>query len=400
MLHDATLHVCHRPPARRSGKRWCLDLALLRDPAFPEAFESAAILDEVRGDLGLVLWQISRDVLLWASAGPEQRAGLFAVQEPVSADATDELLHETVRELSGTLLKNGCEGEAKRVVDCCRTVARWAVNAGLERTALAFAQAAAAASAGDAGRYVDAGRLLVRYRRRTAAETWFRRGIALARRAGDWGSYAEAWLELGWLHASQGATENATFALKRALKVSARHGVRHVRARAHYGMMRVLSAVADYEAARRHGAMSLRWYGGHREHTGVTHELAALMMEQDPVANASECSKMLRSVLPLRRSGADRIATLTLLVRAAGYAGQDAIVADAWFDAARAIDGLGASPDAAHRLLDLARAGCDTRMDTARVAEVARLAFHMAVRVDDRPLAQDAEAFRLELLRT
>ena len=65
----------------------------------------------------------------------------------------------------------------------------------------------------------------------------------------------------------------------------------------------------------------------------------------------------------------------------------------------RAIDGLDASPDTARRLLDLARAGCDTRMDTARVAEVARLAFHMAVRVDDRPLALEAEAFRLELLR-
>jgi hypothetical protein len=145
--------------------------------------------------------------------------------------------------------------------------------------------------------------------------------------------------------------------------------------------------------------LSLRWYGSHRKHTEVTHDLAALMMEQDPVANARLCSEMLRSVLPLRRSGADRIATLTLLVRAAGYAGQDAIVADAWFDAARAIDGLDASPGTARRLLDLARAGCDTRMDTARVAEVARLAFHTAVRVDDSLLALEAEAFRLELLR-
>ena len=104
-------------------------------------------------------------------------------------------------------------------------------------------------------------------------------------------------------------------------------------------------------------------------------------------------------MLPLRRSGSDRIATLTLLVRAAGYAGQDAILADAWFDAARAIERLDTSPDTARRLLDLARAGRDTRgMDAARVAEVARQAYHMAVRVEDRPLALEAEAFRLELL--
>ena len=38
-------------------------------------------------------------------------------------------------------------------------------------------------------------------------------------------------------------------------------------------------------------------------------------------------------------------------------------------------------------------------MDAARVAEVARLAFDMAVRVAARPLALEAEAFRLELLR-
>ncbi|HEU4561771.1 MAG TPA: hypothetical protein VFS20_28360 [Longimicrobium sp.] len=381
-----------------------MDPALLHDPAFPEAFESAAILDEVRGDLGLLLWQTSRDVLLWGAAAPEQRDGLFVggvEPEPlVGASETEERLYAALRELR-ELLNAGCAGDEQRIVECCRMVARWAVNSGLERTAIAFAQAGAIASPADAGQYVNAGRLLVRYRCRTAAETWFRRGIALARRASDWVSYAEAWLELGWLHASRGETESAGRAFKSALRVSRRNGrLRHVRARAHYGMMRVLAAAGDYTDAKLHGAKSLRWFGEHRERTGVTHDLAALMMEQEPVENAWECSEMLQSVLPLRRSGADRIATLTLLVRAAGYAGQDAIVADAWFNAVHVLERLDGSPDKARRLLDLARAGrAAPGMDTGRVAAVARLAFDVAVRVDDRQMALEAEAFRLELLR-
>ncbi|HEU4561031.1 MAG TPA: hypothetical protein VFS20_24480 [Longimicrobium sp.] len=342
-----------------------MDPALLRDPAFPEPFESAAILDEARGELGLLLWQTSRDVMLWVATAPDQRDELFVggVVEPeplVGASETEERLHAAVRELT-ELLRNGSEATAEQVAVCCETVARWAANYGLERTAIAFAQVAATACPAEAARYVQAGRLLVRYRRHTAAD----------RRA-----------------------------FNRALKVSKRKGVRRVRARAHYGMMRVLAAVADYEGAKRHGATALRWFGDRRERIGVTHDLAALMMEQDSVANAWECSAMLRAVLPLRRSGADRIATLTLLVRAAGYAGQDAILADAWFDAVRAIGRLDDSPDAARHLLNLARTGRDTPgMEVARVMEAARLAFDVATRVADRQLALAADAFRLELLR-
>lgn len=380
-----------------------MDPALLRDPAFPEPFESAAILDEIRGDLGLLLWQLSRDVLLWGAVAPEKRLGLFRsavlMQERLLASATDERLYSAVRELT-ELLRNGSRTRERQVVDCCHEVARWAAQSGFERTAIAFAQAAAMALPADPALYVGAGRLLARFRCRTAAETWLRRALALGRRAGDWGSHADAWLELGWLHASRSETEPAGRAFMRALKVSKRKGVRRVRARAHYGMMRVLAAVADYEGAKRHGAIALRWYGDHREHTGVTHELAALMMEQDPVANARECSEMLRSVLPLRRSGADRIATLTLLVRAAGYAGEDAILADTWFDAVHALERLGDSPDKARRLLDLARAGREAPgIDTARVAAVALLGFDVAARVDDRQMALETEAFRLELPR-
>jgi hypothetical protein len=107
---------------------------------------------------------------------------------------------------------------------------------------------------------------------------------------------------------------------------------------------------------------------------------------------------MLRSVLPLRRAGAERIATLTLLVSAAGHAGQSDVLSDAWFDAVRALDRLDDSRDAARMLLDLARAASEAPgIDAGRIGDMARRAFNMAARVDDRTLAQEADAFRQEL---
>jgi hypothetical protein len=181
MLQNAALHVRLRPASRRTGKRWCVDPALLRDPAFPEPFESAAILDEIRGDLGLLLWQLSRDVLLWGAVAPEKRLGLFRsamlVQERLLASATDERLYSAVRELT-ELLRNGSRTRERQVVDCCHEVARWAAQSGFERTAIAFAQAAAMALPADPALYVGAGRLLARFRCRTAA----RRGYGGASR--------------------------------------------------------------------------------------------------------------------------------------------------------------------------------------------------------------------------
>lgn len=392
-----------RTPVHRTSQRWCIAPALLRDPSFPEPFESAAILDEVGGELGLLLWHTSRDVLLWAAAGPEQREHLFApgslaVQDTLIASATDSRLHQAIHHLTGLLRSS--EDEGLEVTERCEAVSEWAVDSGLERTAIAFAVAAAAVNPADPARYVRAGRLMARYHRRTAAETWLRRGISLARRAKTWKSYAEAWLELGRLDELRGDMEAAGRGFKRAAAVSRRKGLRSVRAHAYHGLLRAAAMLGEYEAAKRHADKALRLFADHREHTHVVHDLAAMMLREDPQANARECSSMLRTIVPLRRCGVDRISSLTLLVRAAGYARDAGVLSDAWFDAVRAIERLDDSREAARLLLDLARAGSEAPgIDAVRVADIARRAFNMAARVGDRSIAQEADSFRQELWR-
>jgi tetratricopeptide (TPR) repeat protein len=194
--------------------------------------------------------------------------------------------------------------------------------------------------------------------------------------------------------------EAAGQAFKRAAAVSRRKGLRSVRARAYHGLLRVAAMLGEYEAAKRHADKALRLFADHREHTHVVHDTVAMMLWEDPEANAKECSNMLRAMIPLRRSGVDRISSLTLLVRAAGYARDAGVLPDAWFDAVRAIERLDDSREAARLLLDLARAGSEAPgIDAARIADIARRAFNMAARVDDRPLAHEADTFRQELWR-
>src|SRR5687767_11874100 len=69
-----------RPRGRRRNisRRWCIPPAILREP--DETLEASQILEEFKGDLGLLLWNSLRDVTLWSSIDPERRDGLFTTE--------------------------------------------------------------------------------------------------------------------------------------------------------------------------------------------------------------------------------------------------------------------------------------------------------------------------------
>ncbi|HEX2080334.1 MAG TPA: hypothetical protein VHG08_21715, partial [Longimicrobium sp.] len=77
MHAHATRSSTSRPRGRRrnASRRWCIPPAILREP--DETLEASQILEELKGDLGLLLWNSLRDVTLWASVEPERREGLF-----------------------------------------------------------------------------------------------------------------------------------------------------------------------------------------------------------------------------------------------------------------------------------------------------------------------------------
>src|SRR5688500_20400032 len=77
-------------------------------------------------------------------------------------------------------------GEPTRITEemvalSCRRISQWSDDDGLLATALAFAQAAATVTPGDAVAAFAVGKLARRRAEYARAETWFRRTIALAR---------------------------------------------------------------------------------------------------------------------------------------------------------------------------------------------------------------------------
>ena len=56
-----------KAPPRKTLRRWRVPPALTYGDT--DAFEGLSILDEITGDLGLVLWLSVRDAMLWGRAG-------------------------------------------------------------------------------------------------------------------------------------------------------------------------------------------------------------------------------------------------------------------------------------------------------------------------------------------
>ena len=63
------------PPVRRTTRRWRTPPAITHSG---EAFEGGGVLEELKDPLGVLLWQVVRDVYLWGSLHPDERAELFA----------------------------------------------------------------------------------------------------------------------------------------------------------------------------------------------------------------------------------------------------------------------------------------------------------------------------------
>ncbi|HEU0078912.1 MAG TPA: hypothetical protein VFQ76_14760, partial [Longimicrobiaceae bacterium] len=122
------------------------------------------ILAECGSTIGVALWQLVRDVVLWAQVPPGERAGLFrpfsaaqAMRLSLAADEAPELA-EPLRELALVVATPG-RAEAARVAEACEQVLVWAELRGMRETALQFAEAAARVEMDTSLRSKLAGRL-------------------------------------------------------------------------------------------------------------------------------------------------------------------------------------------------------------------------------------------------
>lgn len=391
-------------PAPRKGlaRRWRIPLALRDDPSAPATFDGADILGELPDDGGMLLWQIFRDVLLWAGeCSAAGSAELFAPeartrrQAAIDASALEEPVRDAVREIVAVLHSDGAHPASVHTLTTrCRDLAVWAAARHSGATAIAFARASAAPREDDAAPALFVGQLAARFRRRTMARTWFRRAVALARQQGDWRTYAIASVELGRAALAAGKTEEARALFQLAARVGKRNGLRVARGLAHHGHGLAYEAEGCLDNAEKHLKVALRLLGKveHPRVPAIRHDLAGLLLCRGDGEASSAALRILSALLPHRTQPGERIATLFMMIRAAAGATQAEPdeLRNFWFEAVALLDELGETPEAGRLLLELARITAGA-LDGRRADELARRAQRIGAR--EPALAEDAASF-------
>ena len=361
-----------RTPRRSSARRWCIPPAILRET--DETLEGTSLLEEIRGEAGLLLWHSLRDVTLWAEVTPAERAALFA--PPAAAErlrllraaAVEPALEVSLTTLAA-LVGNPSGASAEIVTLVCLQVSRWAQDRGAPNTSLAFAQAGALASPEDAAAALTVGVLALHFRRLARADTWLRRTIGLARRRRDWTSYAQAWVELGRLQTRRGARDAARRALVKGTRASRRHGLLAIRAAALHGLFVLALESGDFDDAERFARLAMRAYGrGHAIQPELQHDLARLWVLRGAHDRAVPA---LQRILPTRVQPRERVETLALLARAAAGAGNRPLYQESWWDAWTLVERGGDDESLARALLDMAHASATLR-DVPRLDQACR----------------------------
>ncbi len=292
-----------------------------------ETLPGAPILDEVPGDLGVVLWRSVRNVALWSSTPPDSRGALFA--GPAAAIREQDLARldvdaELVAPLSVMvrLLENPGGMELVRVVNACRRVSLWAEHRGYLATALEWAQAAAHAAPQSAALAYAVGRIARRRAEYDRAESWYARAIVAARRASDWRTYATSYSGLGNMAVQKGNFPWAKRAYLRCLKAAERHGLDELRGAAYHNLFRAeietgAGARADGLAERAFRALG----AGHPDVPRLAYDVAYNWALEGLFAEALRLSRVLERHF---EAPSERVLVLGLVGRSSGGAGDRA----------------------------------------------------------------------------
>jgi tetratricopeptide (TPR) repeat protein len=289
-----------------------------------ETLPGAPILDEVSGDLGVVLWRSVRNVTLWASTPPASRGALFAgaaagVREEDLARL--EIEPELVAPLSVMVRLLEAPGgmELLRVVNACRRVSLWAEQRGYLATALEWAQAAANAAPLSAGLAYAVGRIARRRAEYDRAESWYARAIVQARRAEDWRTYATAYSGLGNMAVQKGNFPWAKRAYLRCLKAAERYGLGDLVGSAYHNLFRAeietgAGAGADVLAEQAFKALGT----GHPDVPRLAYDVAYNWTLEGLFSEALRLSQVLERHF---EAPSERVLVLGLVGRSSGGAG-------------------------------------------------------------------------------
>jgi tetratricopeptide (TPR) repeat protein len=380
-----------KAPPRKTTRRWRVPPALTHGDTDP--FEGLSMLDEIPGELGMVLWQSLRDAMLWGRSNPAERATLFAedaerariaavlaagapveVEEPLKAIAAMLGGTETVRE--------------ENVALACRELSQWAEARGLLATALAFAQSAAVVTPADPAVSYNVGRLARRRKEHPRAETWFRRTVALARQAGDWPTYALSFVGLANVYVNRGNYPAARRFLERALRAAGRNSLHDIEGMAQHDLFGIALESGEVAEANEWARRAYEAYGPlHPNLPRLAADVAYFWVTQGYFAPALP---VLHTALRHFEQPADRLSVLGDIGRAAGGAGDRATFQQAWDEAMELIAANGGQDTTVRAYLDLAH-GALSLGAWERAEDAAQRALDGAARNGDAKTRLSAE---------
>lgn len=355
-------------------RRWHVPPPLIRGGA---ALEGASILQEVPGELGILLWQSLRTVTLWASSPPSERSELFLPEAEEHRAATlEEIgpepeLREPLRAITG-LLGQPTETEAATLGVTCTQVAQWAQSKGMRATAFEFTQAAAMASPQDPRLALTVARTARNGAEYSGAEVWYQRTVGLARQAGDWDTYSRAYIGLGKMWLARGVYPAARKNLTKARRAADRKGLNHVLGMALHDLFTVESESHRDAEAVANAQAALRAYGpGNPELVALAYDVGFHWVLRGRFAQALP---VLRAVVP-HMNEAHQVQAQGGLARAAGAVGDAAAFEDAWRAVWKLDDGMAGKADA---LVEASRGAAslgrweDAERAAAHALEIAR----------------------------
>jgi tetratricopeptide (TPR) repeat protein len=385
------------PPSRRA-RRWRVPPPLTRGT---ELLEGSEVLSELTGALAVVVWKSLRNVTLWAETPPQEQAGLFVrgaqeqrLAEILALDA-DPALREPLETIA-TLLGNPAAVRREQLSLACRALAQWAERRQAAGTALAFAQAAALVSPGEAVLAYRVGRLARGRGEDARAESWFRRTIMLSRQSGDWHPYALAYLSLGNLSVQRGNLPLARRCHLKAFRAGRRHGYREVQGFALHNLFGVAMETQDSATAQRFALQAFHAYGpSHMRVPALAHDAAILWMREGEFARALP---VFRAVLPHLPESDEHTLAVANLARAAGGTGDRALFEGSRERARAALEAREQNRLAAQAFLALARGATSLGLWTHAEDDASR-ALELATQRGEGQIRFEAESV-LDLARS
>jgi tetratricopeptide (TPR) repeat protein len=213
-------------------------------PTWPRG--AATILHELSGPVGVLLWQLARDIKLWATANQESRSVLF--RDGSATRVSDTLaphaeLVAPVERVIG-MLRAAQQANPGELAYAAVQIARWAESRGLHSTSLEFAEAAGLTDGESADYAILSGRLARVAAENKRAVAWFGRAIGLSR--GNHDAYIPAQVGYGEVLYAVGNYVRARQALRRASRLAIKYGRRGLAAQANHQLLIIACATGTF----------------------------------------------------------------------------------------------------------------------------------------------------------